>query len=53
MNKNFKKFIYFISTIILVSIIGGIVKYSVHYMENNPEKYILNKSESQINFLNI
>ena len=39
MNKKFKKVIYIFSTIILISIIGGVVKNSFEYMKNNPDKY--------------
>ena len=40
MKKNYKKIIFVASLICLFLIIGGIVKYSVTYIENNPEKYI-------------
>ncbi len=44
-NKNFmksvyKKFIFIILAIALFSVIVGVVKYSLTYIENNPEKYL-------------
>ena len=39
MKKKYKKIIYIFSAIILISIIGGIVKYSLEYIQNNPDKY--------------
>ena len=39
MKKKYKKVIYIFSSIILISIIGGIVKYSLEYIQNNPDKY--------------
>ena len=46
-NQKYKKFmksiyikiIFIISTIALFSVIVGVVKYSLTYIENNPEKY--------------
>ncbi len=40
MRKRFKRVIYIFSVIILFSIIGGVVKYSLKYMDNNPDLYI-------------
>ena len=40
MRKKYKKVIYIFSTIILFSIIGGVVKYSLRYIDENPDKYI-------------
>ena len=40
MKKRYKKVIYIFTTIILFSIIGGIVKYSYRYIDENPDKYI-------------
>tara|TARA_Y100000991_G_C21691886_1_gene229777 strand:+ start:380 stop:526 length:147 start_codon:yes stop_codon:yes gene_type:complete len=40
MKKNIKKVIYIFSFIVLFSIIGGIVKYSIKYMDDNPDFYI-------------
>ena len=37
MKKKYKKVIYIFSAIILISIIGGVVKYSLEYIKNNPE----------------
>jgi len=39
MKKKYKKVIYIFSAIILISIIGGFVKYSLGYIKNNPDKY--------------
>ena len=36
----YKKFIFIISAIALFSVIVGVVKYSLTYIENNPEKYL-------------
>ena len=40
MKKKYKKVIYIFSAIFLLSIIGVVVKYSLKYMEDNPEIYI-------------
>ena len=40
MRKKVQKAIYIFLTIILFSIIGGVVKYSFSYIDENPEKYI-------------
>ena len=39
MKSIFKKIISIISAIALFSVIVGVVKYSLTYIENNPEKY--------------
>ena len=36
----YKKIIFIISAIALFSVIVGVVKYSITYIENNPEKYL-------------
>ena len=36
----YKKIIFIISAIALFSVIVGVVKYSLTYIENNPEKYL-------------
>ena len=36
----YKKIIFIISGIALFSVIVGVVKYSLTYIENNPEKYL-------------
>ena len=36
----YNKIIFIISAIALFSVIVGVVKYSLTYIENNPEKYI-------------
>ena len=40
MKTIYKKIIFLISAIALFSVIVGIVKYSLTYIENNPEKYL-------------
>ena len=40
MKSIYKKIIFFISAIALFSVIVGVVKYSLTYIENNPEKYL-------------
>jgi len=44
MKSIFKKIIFIISAIALFSVIVGVVKYSLTYIENNPEKYLPNKN---------
>jgi len=36
----YKKIIFIISAIALFSVIGFVVKYSLTYIKNNPEKYL-------------
>ena len=38
--KYFKKFIFIFLAISLFSVIALVVKYSLTYIENNPEKYL-------------
>ena len=40
MKKKYKKVIYIFSCIFLFSIIGGVVKYSLRYIDENPDLYI-------------
>ena len=40
MKKKYKKLIYIFSMIVLFSIIGGVVKYSLKYIDDNPNLYI-------------
>ena len=40
MKNIYKKIIFIISAIILFSVIVLVVKYSLTYIENNPEKYL-------------
>ena len=40
MKKKYKKVIYIFSSIVLFSIIGGVVKYSLGYIDDNPDLYI-------------
>ena len=40
MKSLYKKIIFIISAIALFLVIVGVVKYSLTYIENNPEKYL-------------
>jgi len=40
MKSIYKKIIFIISAIALFAVILGVVKYSLTYIENNPEKYL-------------
>ena len=40
MKSIYKKIIFIISAIALFSVIVGVTKYSLTYIENNPEKYL-------------
>ena len=40
MKSIYKKIIFIISAIALFTVIVGVVKYSLSYIENNPEKYL-------------
>jgi len=40
MKSIYKKIIFIISAITLFSVIVGVVKYSLNYIENYPEKYL-------------
>ena len=40
MKRNYIKVIFIFSMVLLFSVIGGVVKYSLKYIEDNPEKYI-------------
>ena len=40
MKSIYKKIIFIISEIALFSVIVGVVKYSLTYIENNPKKYL-------------
>ena len=40
MKSTYKKFIFLISAIALFSVILSVVKYSLNYIEDNPEKYL-------------
>ena len=43
MKKIYKKIIFIISAIALLTVIVGVIKYSLNYIENNPEKYLPTK----------
>ena len=45
MKNRYKKVIYIFTIIILISIIGGVVKYSFRYIDENPDKYIPKKKQ--------
>ena len=51
MKKKYKKVIYIFSTIILFSFIGGVVKYSLRYIYENPDLYNPRTKEVTIWFL--
>ena len=38
--KSIYKIIFIISAIALIAVIAAVVKYSLSYIENNPEKYL-------------
>ena len=40
MKNIYKKFIFIISAVALFLVIVSVVKYSLTYIENNPEKYL-------------
>ena len=40
MKSIYKKIIFIMSSIALFAVIVGVVKYSLTYIENNPEKYL-------------
>jgi len=40
MKNIYKKIYLIISAIALISVIVGVVKYSLTYIDNNPEKYL-------------
>ena len=47
MKSIYKKIIFLISAIALFSVIVGIVKYSLTYIENNPEKYLPTQNQDK------
>ena len=47
MKSIYKKIIFIISIITLISVIVGVVKYSVTYIESNPEKYLPTKKQDK------
>ena len=40
MKSTYKKILFIISVIALSSVIVGVIKYSLNYIENNPELYL-------------
>ena len=46
----YKKIIFIISAIALFSVIVGVVKYSLTYIENNSEKYLPTQSKTKIKY---
>ena len=48
MKSIYKKIIFIISAIALFSVIVGVVKYSLTYIENNPEKYLPTKVRQKL-----
>ena len=45
MKSIYKKIIFIISAIALFSVLVGVVKYSLTFIENNPEKYLPTKKQ--------
>ena len=50
MKSIYKKIIFIILAFALFSVIVGVVKYSLTYIENNPEKYLPKKSKTKIKY---
>ena len=50
MKNIYKKIIFIISAIALFSVIVCVVKYSVTYIENNPEKYLPTQKWDKIKY---
>ena len=50
MKSIYKKIIFIISAIALFSVILGVVKYSLTYIENNPEKYLPTQKQDKIKY---
>ena len=48
--SSYKKIIFVISAIALFSVIVGVVKYSLSYIENNPEKYLPTQKQDKIKY---
>ena len=46
----YKKIFFIISAIALFSVIVGVVKYSLTYIENNPEKYLPTQNKTKIKY---
>ena len=50
MKRIYKKIIFIISAIALFSVIVCVVKYSLYYIENNPEKYLPTQKQDKIKY---
>ena len=50
MKNIYKKIFFIISAIALFSVIVGVVKYSLTYIENNPEKYLPTQKQFKIKY---
>ena len=50
MKNIYKKIIFMFSAIALFSVIAGVVKYSLTYIENNPEKYLPTQNNTKIKY---
>ena len=50
MKGTYKKIIFIISAVALFSVIVGVVKYSLTYIENNPEKYLPTQNKTKIKY---
>ena len=53
MKRIYKKIIFIISAIALFSVIAGVVKYSLTYIENNPEKKKASQRETFLKLIYI
>ena len=52
MKSIYKKIIFIISAIALFSVIVGVVKYSLTYIKNNPQKYLPTQKQDKILSIN-
>ena len=50
MKSIYKKIIFIILALALFSVIVGVVKYSLTYIENNPEKYLPTQKKTNIKY---
>ena len=50
MKSIYKKIIFIILSFALFSVIVGVVKYSLNYIENNPEKYLPTQIKTKIKY---
>ena len=50
MKRTFKKIIFIVLAITLFTLIAGVLKYSLTYIENNPEKYLPTQKWEKIKY---